>query len=234
MNTSFASVSFAPNGSRIALATTDRGVIVVDAFKPRKEYALLCAHPCMSAHPCGAAWSPDSRQLAVGAPDGHAWVYDVSDGPGGLPRIPDELLSYDWHPSLVKAPEVVIAGEAHKSAAARAAAFDGARAHRVERHRLMHEKRVEFCKKSGRPLNTIGPPLPPLPYVLPPTAANADEMVSRQNAPLTAIAWHPRAPVLATGAHNVALWGLPNDLPDSVASLVGGIIESEDSDMPLL
>jgi WD40 repeat protein len=237
VNTSFVSVSFSPNGARLALGTSDRGVMVVDAFKPRKEFALLSAHPCMASHPCGVAWAPDSSALAVGGADGHAWVYDVSDGPGGLPRIPDELASYDWHPALVRAPDVALAGEAAKTPAARAAALAGARAYRDALHGAMNEKRVNFCRQHAKSLAQLGPPLPPLPFVPPPAAADADEMAARHDAPVCAIAWHPRAPVLATAARSVALWGMPGELPASIAGLVGAALDAEGDDagdMPTL
>ena len=231
INTSIVSVSFSPNGARLAVTTSDRGVIVVDAYRPKKEYALLAAHPCMATHACGAAWSPDSSQLVVGGPDGHAWAYDVSDGPGGLEKMPESLAHYDWHPALVRAPDVIVVGEAAKTPAARAAAVAGAAAHREALHAAMHEKRFAFCRQNAKQLHTLGPPLPPLPYVAPPAAADESEMVARHDAPLTAVAWHPSAPVLATAARSVALWALPREPPASLAPLFGEPLEAVADEM---
>ena len=219
--TSFASISFSPDGAKVALATADRGVIILDAFKPRREFAVLCAHPTAGGFECSAAWSPDSSQLAVGAADGHVWVYDVSGGPAGLTALPPQAEAFDWHPALVRAPAVVLAGEAHKSAAAAAAAFAGARAHREALHASMQASRLEFSRKMSRPLASLGPPLT-LPYVPPPLAASEGEMVSRHDAPVTAVAWHPRAPLLASAARTAVLWALPAELPPALLPLVGG------------
>ncbi len=223
VNTSFVAISFSPDGAKIALTTSDRGVIILDSFKPRKEFAVLNAHPLLASLPCGAAWSPDSSQLAVGGADGHAWVYDVSDGPQGLLTLPDSLEFYNWHPALVRAPSYVLVGEAYKSGAAIAAALQGSRAHRDALHAAMNERRLKFSKEAGKPLSSIGPPLPPLPYVSPPVAGTEEEMCSRLDAPVTALAWHPRAPVLATTARNLAIWCLPTDIPAALLPLIGDV-----------
>ena len=228
VNTSFVAISFSPDGAKIALTTSDRGIIILDAFKPRKEFAVLNAHPHMASHPCGAMWSPDSSQLAVGGADGHAWVYDVSDGPSGLPSLPESLECFFWHPALVRAPAFVILGEAYKTGAALAAALQGSRGHRDALHSLMNERRLRFSKEANKPLSSIGPPLPPLPYVKPPEAGAEDEMASRHDAPLTAIAWHPRSPLVATAARNVALWGLPYEIPPTLTPLLGEALPAEE------
>lgn len=61
-------IEFSPDDRFIALSTSDRGVLVVDAFFPGRELALLNAHPVDAWHPCNCTWSPDGAWLVTGEP----------------------------------------------------------------------------------------------------------------------------------------------------------------------
>ncbi len=50
----------------IALATSDRGVLIVDSFYPTRELALLQEHAYDPLQPSTISFSPDGHFLAVG------------------------------------------------------------------------------------------------------------------------------------------------------------------------
>lgn len=60
-------MEFSPDDRYLAIATGDRGILVVDAFFPGRELALLQYHPYDAVHPSNVSWSPDGRHLATGA-----------------------------------------------------------------------------------------------------------------------------------------------------------------------
>jgi hypothetical protein len=151
-------------------------VLIVDAFNPLVEYALLAAHPFSALHPCGCAWSPDSLALAVGGSDGHVWVYSMQPGAsGGLPtQLPSVLAalappaeeagasagsaaaaaaapSHPWLPSLPP-PLHAILGRARKTPAAAARALGDAAAWAAAKRAAEIEERRTFAVKCTPPI----------------------------------------------------------------------------------
>lgn len=91
-------------------------------------------------------------------------------------------------------PECVIVGEAHKSAAARAAAWTGAASHRAGVQNFLR------AQNEGKRAPGVRPPLP----------ATAEEQVSRHETAVKFVKWHPKAAVLATAGQAVGLWVAPS------------------------
>jgi WD40 repeat protein len=208
---SFVDLHFSPDDRLIALATLDRGVLIVDAFVGTQEVALLAAHPHDVAHPSSISWSPDSRFVAVGGCDGHVYVYDLSDPPGVLgptdehPDGPKE--PFRWRPGYWE-PPVSILGEAHKGATAAAAAREAAAKHTADALAKMHQSRRTFAATKGIPIASVGPPtlIKPTPV---PIASSPEEMASRMDGPVSCVRWHPNRAVLGSAGRSVALWTLP-------------------------
>jgi WD40 repeat protein len=200
---SLTGLEFSPDDKLLALGTSDRGVMLVDTFTPSREVALLNAHPVDPLHPCAPSWSSDGRWCTVGGADGHVYGYDVSSRPA-LPG--DKKTPYPWRPGVWD-PSPSLMGGDMKSEEARAAALAGNAAFRARVTDAMNEARVKFAQSHTPPfpLSSLGPPrsVPPL---APPFAASAEEQISRMEAPVTAVRWHPRLAVLASSARNVALW----------------------------
>ena len=87
---SWTSLEFSPDDRFIALSTSDRGVLLVDAFFPQRELALLNVHPIDPAQPTTVSFSPCGRFLCVGGSDGHVWAYDLLGEPGLFWGAPGE------------------------------------------------------------------------------------------------------------------------------------------------
>ncbi|RYG56833.1 WD40 repeat domain-containing protein [archaeon] len=64
--TNWSALEFSPDDRYIALASNDRGILILDAKYPTRELALLAAHPLDPFHPCNVSWSPDGRFLTTG------------------------------------------------------------------------------------------------------------------------------------------------------------------------
>jgi len=205
---SFAGVEFSPDDKLLALATADRGVLVLDAYETRREVAVLAAHPADPAHPSVASWSPDGRWLAVGGVDGHVYAYDLAGrpdavaAPGGPPAPP-----WPWQPGVFE-PPVVLLGDERKTPAARAAAAGAAAAFRARARDVMEAQRVKFAAARGVPVETLGPPRS-VPSFPPPLPGGPDEQVSRLEGPVPWVRWHPAAAALAAGSRGVAVFSPP-------------------------
>jgi len=188
--------------------------VILDSFNPRKEYALLSEHPFNALHPCGVSWSPDSTMLAVGGTDGHVWVYDCREcAEGGLPDLSKvgDGESHPWNPSLPK-PTCVILGQSWKSKEAAEAAFVGAKDY--HRRKLSADVKL-FESKSGKKIEELAGVRPggvvwkTAGECLPPLAAKAEEMISRMEGPVTALAWHPTSFNLAAASRgHLSFWGI--------------------------
>lgn len=213
-NVSFTAMEFSPDDKLLALATADRGVLVLDAYAISKEFCLLNAHPTDCLHPTPLSWSPDGCFLGVGGADGHVWMYDLTKRPTWPADPEGKVLPVRWTPGSYEAP-VCILGEAHKPEAARNDARTAALKHKADLYAKMHTGRAEFAKKLGRPPGSLGPPKG-VPSLSVPLAANADQQISRHESPVTAVRWHPRAAVVASAARNVAIWTLPSPLPEGL------------------
>jgi WD40 repeat protein len=59
-------LEFSPDDRFIALATSDRGVLLVDSFYPTRELALLQEHAYDPLQPSSISFSPDGHFLTVG------------------------------------------------------------------------------------------------------------------------------------------------------------------------
>lgn len=77
-------IEFSPDDRYIAVTTVDRGIMVLDAYTPSREMALLASHPIDPSLPCNASFSADGRFIVTGSPDGHVYAYDVSGKPAGV------------------------------------------------------------------------------------------------------------------------------------------------------
>jgi WD40 repeat protein len=98
------SLEFSPDDRFIALATSDRGVLLVDSFYPTRELALLQEHAYDPLQSSTISFSPDGHFLAVGVlphvlfrfrsllphcvrlggaggADGHVFAYDLTKDP---------------------------------------------------------------------------------------------------------------------------------------------------------
>lgn len=87
---SWTALEFSPDDRFIAVASADRGVLIVDAFAPQRELALLASHPIDASRPSNASFSPCGRFLAVGGADGHVWAYDLEGEAGVFGGAPGE------------------------------------------------------------------------------------------------------------------------------------------------
>ncbi len=219
-------------------------MIVVDSFTPSKEYAVLAEHPVHLAHPSPVCWSPDSKLLLVGGADGHVWAYSAAVGaPGGLPDLadadflpgaaafperpaaPPELVRA-WTPA-VPPPAAALLGEAHKAPASREGARAAAKRYAAELLKRDAEKREALKAQRKRFPDvrrsaTLDPPAPEA----------AEDMASRMEGPVTALAWHPWAALVASagggcgggraGGGRAALWAPPAGAGEAVGGGGGG------------
>lgn len=206
---SYTGMEFSPDGTVLAMNTSDRGVFLVHAKQPHKEYALLQTHPVDPTHPSSISFSPDGRWLTVGAVDGHVYCYDVLEGRPDLSAHTEDV-PFAYRPGSAGGwePACVLLGESHKSESARAAAVEAAAAYRKKRHDRMHEMRAKFAASQKVSVDTIGAPkaIPLQPPIL---AVTAEQQVSRHEAPVNAVRWHGKCAVLVSAARSVAVWTGP-------------------------
>ena len=192
-----------PDDKLIALATADRGVILLDGFNPREERALLTAHAHDPSFPSTLAWSPDGRFLLVGGCDGRVWCYDVASPPPPE-RAPDDA-ARPWRPGGWE-PDAFVLGEDFLPPGGAAAAREAARKHRGDRLDRMLKARRDFATSLGTSVDLVPAPTR-TPSVAPHLAAAAADQASRMEAPVACVRWHPRAALVASGAGAaVALW----------------------------
>ena len=192
---------------------------------------MLAEHPIHLAHPSPAAWAPDSKTLLVGGADGHVWAYSTAVGaPGGLPDLSDAdfppgaeayperpaalpALVRPWTPA-VPPPHVALLGEAHKTPAAAEGARAAARRYAEDLTKKDLEKRAASKNTKSR-----FPSVLRVEFKQPPAPASAEDMASRMEGPVSALAWHPWAALVAAagggagggrpGGGRAALWALP-------------------------
>ena len=142
---SWTAVEFSPDDRFIALATADRGILVVDAYFPNRELALLADHPLDPARPSTISFSPCGRFLATGGADGHVYTCVASGGACGLQPGRHARTVVTPHP-LMSCP----AAHTHSVCARRydlggddAAAVFGSGAGRIELGKLMADGQRE-------------------------------------------------------------------------------------------
>ncbi len=200
---------------------------------------MLAEHPIHLAHPSPAAWAPDSKTLLVGGADGHVWAYCTEVGaPGGLPDLSDldflpgaaeyperpaapPRLARQWTPAVAPQPAAALLGEAQKTPAARDAARDAARRYAEELLKKDMDKRIGAAKQGAQPSRGRFPEVVRTSIPPPPAPAGREEMAARMEGPVSALAWHPWAALVAAagggaggpgakpGGGRAALWALP-------------------------
>jgi WD40 repeat protein len=211
---SFTGMEFAPDEKTLAVSTADRGILLLDCFSPDKEIAHLDAHPHDVLHPCNVSYSADGQFLSTGGSDGHIWTYDLRDRPALFD--PEAPQPFAWRPGRYD-PAMLLTGAAYKSDAARASALEGASKAKTELVEAMKRARQKFAEAYRRPAESLGPPMG-VPALPPTLAATADEAVSRHDAPVTVVKWHPKLATFASAARSVAVWSPPNPFPPAPAA----------------
>jgi hypothetical protein len=179
-------------------------VLVLDAFTPSREYALLQAHPVNPSVPCSASFSPDARALSVGGADGHVYSYDISswrqqwektgiDSDDTLPPL--QYLPKRWEPRFD------IVGEAYKSPENRSKSRADGPSHLPRVFEAMAQQQAAAPRHAQHSVA--------VPSVPAAQARSPEELVSRHESPVRLVRWHPRNCVLASASTGVALWTVP-------------------------
>ena len=209
-------VEFSPDdghgggGKFIALGTGDRGVLVVDAWEPAREVALLAAHPIdPGAPPTSVSWSSDGRWLCVGGADGVVYGYDMAHPPmplksddahfedAAFPTVaPLEGVETRWAPPCIPLGEGLLSPDLASKRRSEVTAA-------AERVDAWVRRCGDDAARRGRDV-----PLPPLPLgVGVPPPSRGEDAATRQEAPVRMVRWAPDRGVLASGAGGVLLWG---------------------------
>lgn len=107
-------------------------------------------------------------------------------------------------------PPVRMLGEAHKTEAARQAAYIGAASYREgvwNQMRILNSQRAAQAALQGIPPAMVQPVVPTgLPV---PLAGSPEEQVSRLEGPVRCVRFHPKSALLASASSSVALWTSP-------------------------
>ena len=227
-------IEFSPDDRYLALATLDRGVLIVDAYSPGRELALLQYHPYDPQHASNISWSPDGRFLSTGSVDGHVYSYDLSGRPPATPLGSDETAvicasraarrhrSYcalirtrpTACPALPAAvPDLPYNPELWAPPACIVGEFykgDAARAaaHAAAKAYLPAARLQmhEAFKEAAKKADPGEALRFSLPMLPVPEAATPEDSLSRHEGPVRAVRWHPRAAILASASQAVGIW----------------------------
>jgi COMPASS component SWD2 len=206
------SIEFSSDDRFLAVGSSDRGVLLVDAFQPDRELALLNSHPLDPYGASTISFDPSSKFLSVGGADGHVYNYNLMVDPvepfakttknlKPLPFFVDksDITKYD--------PPYVIMGEDHKSPGIRLAArMSAQRSLRIYEDAVRSATEQQMRRMNLPPGTLLNPVLvsPPLSF-----PATPEEHVSRHESPVRCVKWHPTKAVCASGSSAVGIWTLP-------------------------
>jgi WD40 repeat protein len=221
---SFVDMKFSPDENFIALSTSDRGILILDAFEPKEERAVLTSHAHDPNYPSSVSWSADSRFLLVGGCDGRLWAYDMTNPPPQPNTIDGDFPPSSWRPGHWE-PQVLIVGENYlghsassapyppplstpESEAAGKAIKDAARKHKTDRYEKQQKSRQSFATSMNISIDAVFPQISA--SINPALAQSTDEMISRMDAPISHVRCHPTNAIFASAStKTISIWAPP-------------------------